>query len=118
MFLACEPRGEAGDADRSARAYEPTADARLEIEMRNLRSRTVETLAAVAMLALVLGACGGGGDDDASFEGETVESAGGMLTVQVPEGAAPDGVEVTVTRIDAGDLPPELWVGSGATVAV
>ena len=83
--------------------------------MRHLRSRTVGTLAAVAMLALVLGACG---DDDASFEGETVESAGGMLTVQVPEGVAPDGVEVTVTRIDAGDLPPELWVGSGATVAV
>ena len=80
--------------------------------MRRFRMSSVAAFGAVAAVAVVLGACGGGGDDDGgggeSFEGETVRSEDGRLTVQVPEGAAADGVEVTIALIEDGDLPAEL----------
>jgi hypothetical protein len=76
---------------------------------RNLTSLRVIALSVLA--AVLMAACGGGGDDDTngeSFEGETVRSEDGRLTVQVPEGAAADGVEVTIALIEDGDLPAEL----------
>ena len=77
--------------------------------MRRFRMSSVAAFAAVAAVAVVLGACGGGGDDDggggSSFEGQTVESADGVLTVQVPEGAAADGVEVTIAALSEEDCP-------------
>lgn len=85
------------------------------------RLRSVAVLAVVAVTAIMLGACGGGGDDggdDASFEGETVTSSDGVLTVQVPEGAAAEGVEVTVTPIEAGDLPSELRAADADGVVI
>ena len=79
--------------------------------MRFLHLRSVAVFATAVATAIAIGACGGGGDDrgdDASFEGETVASSDGVLTMQVPEGAAAGGVEVTITRIEAGDLPAKL----------
>jgi len=85
--------------------------------MRRFRSGSFAPFAAVATLALLLAACGGGGDDDASFAGETVESADGVLTVEVPEGAAPEGVEVTIAVLEDDELPAELRDIEGAIVA-
>ena len=75
--------------------------------MSHVRSRSVAAFAAFAAWALIVSACGGG-DDDASSEGEIVESADGVLTVQVPDGAALDGVEVSIAALEDGDLPSEL----------
>jgi hypothetical protein len=63
---------------------------------------------AMAGFAMLLGACGGGGDDEPAFDGATIKSDDGVLTVQVPEGAAADGVEVTIERLSEEDLPSEL----------
>ena len=77
--------------------------------MRVSRTRPFAAFTAIAAIAtLVLAACGGGGDDDASFEGETVESSDGVLSVQIAGGAAPDGVEVEIAVLEDGDLPSEL----------
>ncbi len=78
--------------------------------MRHLGLRSLATAGLVSLAAVMLAACGGGGEggDDASFEGTTVRSEDGRLTVQVPDGAAPDGVEVEIARIEDGDLPAEL----------
>lgn len=73
-----------------------------------MRWKTSIAFAGVAMVGVVLAACGGGGDDEPSFEGTTVRSDDGVLTVEVPEGAASDGIEVTITAISEEDLPSEL----------
>jgi hypothetical protein len=89
--------------------------------MRIPRLRPVAALAAVAATAVVLGGCGGGGDDrgdDASFEGETVTSSDGVLTVQVPAGAAPEGVEVSITVLEEGDLPSEFQEADADEVVI
>ena len=57
---------------------------------------------------MVIAACGGGDADDPSFDGTTVRSDDGVLTVQVPTGAAADGVEVSIRLIEEGDLPAGL----------
>ena len=89
--------------------------------MRRFRMSSVAALAAVAAVAVVLGACGGGGGGDggggSSFEGQTVESADGVLTVEVPEGAAAGGVEVTITALSEEDLPSELQNADVVVVA-
>lgn len=71
--------------------------------------------------ALLVVACGGGdsdgdGDDGGSFAGTTVRSEDGRLTVQVPDGAAPDGVEVEIALIEDDDLPSELRDAEGLGV--
>lgn len=87
--------------------------------MSLLRLRSVAAFAVVVVAAMVLGACGGGGgDDDASFEGETVTSSDGVLTVQVPAGAAAEGVEVTITALEGGDLPSELREAAADEVVI
>ena len=53
----------------------------------------------------VLGASCGTGDDPT---GESVTSSDGIVTVEVPAGAAPEGVTVTVDVGDPGSLPQEL----------
>ncbi|MBT5774616.1 MAG: hypothetical protein HOH95_09610 [Dehalococcoidia bacterium] len=60
---------------------------------------------AMAGFAMLLGACGGGGDDEPAFDGATIKSDDGVLTVQVPEGAAADGVEVTIAALSEEDCP-------------
>ena len=75
--------------------------------MRRIRLGWVGAAAAAALVAALLAACGGGEDGD-SFEGATAQSEDGVLTVQVPEGAAADGVEVEIVRLEGDDLPSEL----------
>lgn len=73
------------------------------------RRGSITVLGAMAVLAMLAWACGGSADDGASgFEGTTVRSDDGVLTVEVPEGAAAEGVEVTITRLSEDDLPLEL----------
>jgi hypothetical protein len=84
--------------------------------------RLIPSLAVALSLsiALFVVACGGGGsedDGDGSFAGTTVRSEDGRLTVQVPEGAAPDGVEVEIALIEDDDLPAELRDIEGLGVA-
>ena len=81
--------------------------------------------------ALVASACGGSdssGDTvtpvepdsaaaGASPEGGSVTSSDGMVTVEVPAGAAPDGITVTVDVGDSGSLPQQL-LDSGLPVFV
>ena len=71
--------------------------------------------AMAALLVAIVGACGGGGDD-VTFDGETIRSSDGVLTVQIPTGAAAEGVEIEVTRIAEGELPPELQDVDGVVV--
>jgi hypothetical protein len=68
------------------------------------------------LVMAVLGACGG--DDGGSFDGTTVRSADGVLTVEVPEGAASDGVEVTIRELSEEDLPSELRGADPDAVAI
>lgn len=63
--------------------------------------------AVAVAFALLVAACGGG-DDASAIEGETVRSADGVLTVEVPPGAAADDVAVEIALIAEDDIPAAL----------
>lgn len=46
--------------------------------------------------------------DTVGSDGGNVTSADGRLVLEIPEGALDDETEITITRIDTGDLPDEL----------
>lgn len=77
----------------------------------------IAAVGAVLSLAAVLASCGGGDDGGGGdlFDGTTVRSDDGVLTVEVPAGAAADGVEVTITALSEEGLPSELQ-GADAVV--
>lgn len=68
--------------------------------------------------ALLITACGGGGDEGESFDGTTVRSDDGVLTVEVPKGAAADGVEVTIAAISEEELPAGLQGADADAVVI
>ncbi len=68
--------------------------------------------------ALLTAACGGGGDEGESFDGTTVRSDDGVLTVEVPKGAAADAVEVTIAAISEGELPAGLQGADADAVVI
>lgn len=77
--------------------------------MRSLnlpKRRTVTIAIALATLALVVGGCGSGSEP--TFEGQRVLSADDILELLIPEGAAPDDIELHAEPISSGDLPGSL----------
>ena len=80
------------------------------------RRRGIAIAAVAALLVVLTAACGGGGGDGVAFEGETVRSGDGVLTLEIPAGAAAEGIEIEVTRIADGDLPQELQGVDGVVV--
>ena len=84
--------------------------------------RTLLSLLAVAITAVVLGACsgdGGGGDEPTSTPAptstpvpdvRTITSDDGKLTLEFPPGAVDDKVEITITAVPQAELP-EAFLG-------
>ena len=85
--------------------------------------RTLLSLLAVAITAVVLGACtgddGGGGDEPTSTPAptstpvpavRTITSDDGKLKLEIPPGAVGDEVEITITAVPQAELP-EAFLG-------
>lgn len=64
----------------------------------------LETLAIACLSLATLTGCDPAGDDVVGPEGGVVVSADGRLTLDIPEGALTDEVEITIEQVDA--LPP------------
>lgn len=85
--------------------------------------RTFPVLLVIATVALfaACGGSGGGGDEGTPTpaasptpEGTTFTSDDGMLSLFVPNGAMPEGTEISLTSVPHDQLPPELQELSGS----
>lgn len=65
----------------------------------------LRSLATAAIVASLIAGCDPAGDDVVGPEGGTVVSRDGRLTIDIPEGALVDDVEITIEQVD--DLPAD-----------